>query len=184
MKFLADFFPILLFFIAFKAYDIYIATAVLMIATVIQVAHFWLKNRRLENMHWITLILVLTFGSATLLFHDVLFIKWKPTAIYWLFAALFFGTQFFSKKTIIQRMLESKIKLPTPAWRNLNMSWGCFFLVMGILNLYVVYNFSTDTWVNFKLFGTMGLTLIFVVLQALYMSKQLHIKTDKYDANK
>jgi intracellular septation protein len=179
MKFLFDFFPILLFFIAFKVYGIFTATAVLMVATLLQVGYFWIKNRHLENIHIITLVLVLTLGSATLFFQDILFIKWKPTAIYWVFALLFLGSQFIGTKTIMQRMLDNKLELPSIAWRRLNMSWAGFFMAMGFINLYVVYNFSTDVWVNFKLFGTLGLTLIFIVIQAIYMGKHMQTKEER-----
>lgn len=177
MKILFDFFPILLFFIAFKFYHIYVATAVLMVATVIQVSIYWLKYRKFENMHLITLVLVVLLGGATLWMHDAMFIKVKPTVIYWIFALLFLATQYIGKKPLIQRLMDSKVELPIKIWQRLNHSWAIFFGLMGAVNLYVVYHFSTNTWVNFKLFGTLGLTLVFVVLQALYMAK--HMVTQK-----
>lgn len=171
MKMLFDFLPILLFFIAFKFYGIYVATSVAMAASVIQTTGYWVKYKRFENMHLITMSLVVTLGAATLFLHNPLFIKWKPTAIYWVFAVFFMGSQFIGKKTVIQRMMDNKIDLPDIVWQRLNLSWAVFFTLLGAANVYVVYHFSTNTWVNFKLFGTMGLTLAFIILQAIYMSR-------------
>jgi intracellular septation protein len=171
MKLLFDFFPILLFFIAFKIYGIYTATAVAMAASLLQVAGFWLKHRRFEMMHIVTLASVLLLGGATLIFHNPLFIKWKPTVIYWIFALLFLGTQFVGKKPLIQRMMEEKLSLPKLVWGRLNLSWAVFFAAMGAANLFVAYHYSIDVWVNFKLFGSFGLTFAFIILQALYMAK-------------
>lgn len=171
MKLLFDFFPILLFFIAFKLFNIYIATATTMLAAVLQVLIYWLKNRRFESLHIITLITVVLLGSTTLLLHNDLFIKWKPTALYWTFAVVFFFSQFIGQKPIIQRLLDAQLSLPRNAWQRLNVSWVVFFIVMGLANIYVLYHFSTNTWVNFKLFGTLGLTVIFLIAQAIYMSK-------------
>lgn len=175
MKLLFDFLPIFLFFVAFKLYGIFVATAVIIIASVLQIGAFWLKNRRFETMHIITLICVLLFGGATLISHNDLFIKWKPTVIYWLFSVVFFGSHFIGKKPLIQRMLDEKISLATQAWKRLNWSWIIFFAALGGINLYVAYNFSTNAWVNFKLFGAMGLIFVFAILQAIYMSKQANI---------
>jgi len=177
MKLLFDFFPIFIFFIAFKFAGIYIATAAFLIASTLQMAIYWFMHRRFEKMHIITFFLGLILGGATLLLHDVMFIKWKPTAIYWGFALVFFFTQFFNKKTLIQTMMESNISLPAEIWKKLNVGWGLFFIAMGFLNIYVIYNFSTNAWVNFKLFGLLGLTLIFVILQAIYLSQ--HIRNEE-----
>ncbi|MCK4869708.1 MAG: septation protein A [Gammaproteobacteria bacterium] len=171
MKLFFDFLPILLFFIAFKLYGIYVATAVAMAASLLQVSIFWLKHHRVEPTHMITLAIIMVLGGATLLFHDIMFIKWKPTAIYWIFASLFLITRFVGNKTLIQRMMDGKISLPEHMWHKLNLSWALFFLSMGFINLYVVYHYNTNTWVNFKLFGTLGLTVVFVVLQSMYMAK-------------
>src|SRR5690606_15227979 len=111
----------------------------------------------------------------TLLLHDAMFIKWKPTVIYWAFAIVFFGSQFIGEKTLIQRMMENNISLQKPIWSRLNVSWGLFFAILGILNLYVIYHFDTNTWVNFKVFGGLGLTFVFVILQAVYLGR--HIKS-------
>jgi len=177
MKLLFDFFPILLFFIAFKLYGIYIATAVAIGACVIQVGSFWLKFRRFETMQLVTLGCVAVLGGATILLHDELFIKWKPSVLYWAFGVIFIGTHYLSKKTLLQRLMDHKVTLPLQVWYRLNFSWAVFFILLGFLNLYVVYNYSTDAWVNFKLFGTLGLTLAFVILQSLYMSR--HVDQDQ-----
>lgn len=179
MKLLFDFFPVFIFFIAYKIYGFYIATAAFIVASVAQVSIYWLKHRRFETMHIIMLAFVVLLGGATLLLHDEMFLKWKPTVVYWIFTVVFLGTQFIGKKTLIQRMMESKISLPRRIWVHLNISWALFFALMGVANLYVVYNFSTDAWVNFKLFGTLGLTFLFVLLQAFYMSKYI----DQHPAN-
>lgn len=174
MKFLFDFFPILLFFLSYKIYDIYVATAVIIVASVIQVGWVWIKHRRIENMHLVTLVLVIVLGGATLLLHDENFIKWKPTVVNWAFAVAFLGSQFIGKKNLIQRMLEGQIAVTlSKVWKHLNMAWVAFFTAMGVINLYVAFNFDTDTWVNFKLFGMMGLTLVFVIAQSLYLAQYI-----------
>ena len=169
MKMLFDFFPVLLFFVVFKMYDIYTATAVLMIACLIQTVGHRLMHGVFEKSHLITLVLVTIFGGLTLVLQDEVFIKWKPTAINWLFAVVFVGSQFIGEKTIIERMMGSNIELPSHVWTRLNLAWALFFVVLGALNIYVAFSFDTDTWVNFKLFGLMGLTLAFVVAQSLYL---------------
>ena len=168
MKLFLDYFPILLFFITYKLFhNIYLATGVTMLASVLQVSAYWLVHRRFEKLHVVTLVLVLILGGATLLFHDELFIKWKPTAIYWTFATIFLLTHFIGKKTFVERLMDEHLTLPQAIWQRLNLSWAIFFSVMGIANLYVLYHYSTDTWVNFKLFGTLGLMLAFVFAQVL-----------------
>lgn len=174
MKYLFDFFPVLLFFIAYKLFDIYVATAVIIGATFLQVGVFWLKHRRFQTSHLVTLVLVSGFGGATLLLHNPNFIKWKPTVLNWLFAAAFLGSQFIGEKSLVQRMMDQAVALPAAIWRRLNLSWVVFFIIMGAANLYVAFNFSENTWVNFKLFGIMGLTLLFVLLQALFISRHVH----------
>lgn len=179
MKLLFDFFPIFLFFIAFKWYGVYIATAVTMFASLLQVGAYWLKNRKFEVLHLITLLTVIFLGGTTLLLHNELFIKWKPTAIYWIFALVFLGSHFVGKKLLIQRMLDAQITLPFQVWRRLNLSWVVFFAVMGAVNIYVVYHFSTNTWVNFKLFGTLSMMIAFLIVQAIYMSRFMEQKQTK-----
>lgn len=176
MKLLFDLFPVLLFFIAFKVSDgdVYLATGVAIVAGVIQLGIQWLRHRRLESMHLITLGLLVVFGGATLLLRDEMFIKWKPTVVNWLFAVVFLGSHFIGKRLLMQRLLGNNIELPPPVWTRLNAAWGLFFVAVGAINLWVVYNFSTDTWVDFKLFGILGLTLAFVLLQSIYLMR--HVK--------
>jgi intracellular septation protein len=182
MKFLFDLFPVLLFFIAYKTYDIYAATAVLIIACFVQTVGHWAIHRRFEKSHLITLVLVSLFGGATLLLQDEMFIKWKPSVINWIFGIAFIGSQFIGKQPFIQRMLGSQLELPQVIWRNLNSAWALFFFTLGFINLYVVYNYDTDTWVDFKLFGLMGLTLGFMLLQGLYLARYIKEIPAKPDA--
>jgi len=171
MKLLFDFFPIILFFIVFKTHGIFAATAVAILATFVQVGFYWLKHRRFEKMHLITLVLISVFGGATLLLEDEIFIKWKPTVLNWLFAVVFIGSQYIGKKTIAERMMGQAIKLPNSIWTRLNWSWALFFVALGFANIFVLYNYDTETWVNFKLFGMMGLTVLFVVAQSLVIAR-------------
>lgn len=171
MKFFFDLFPIILFFVAYKVYDIYTATAVAIAATFAQIAWVWMRDRKVDAMLWVSLVLIGVFGGATLFLHDPLFIKWKPTVLYWLFAVVLLGAQLLFGKNLIAAMMKAQIKLPEPVWRKLNFSWAAFFGGMGGLNLYVAYNFSEPAWVNFKLFGFLGIMLVFVLLQALMLAK-------------
>lgn len=209
MKFLLDFFPILLFFVAYKLSGIYVATAVAIAATVAQVAFFWFKHRRVENMHLVTLVLIATLGGATLLLQDKSFFMWKPTAVNWLFALAFLGSQLIGRKPLVERMMSHAVEVPSAVWLRLNTSWVIFFVLMGVANLYVANLFfeaqsllesvagapveteqcgqlagrvhelcleakaREDNWVDFKLFGMMGLTLAFVVAQAFYLSRHV-----------
>ncbi len=173
MKLLFDFFPILIFFIAYKFFDIYVATAVAMAASLFQVIFYRLKHQTYEKMHLISMSLIMVLGGATLFFHNPWFIKWKPTGIYWLSALVILGSQFIGKKTLIQKMMEGNINLPSKIWGRLNTAWALFFIVMGALNLYVAYYYNTDFWVNFKLFGGAGFTLLFVFLQAIYLTRHI-----------
>ena len=175
MKLLFDFFPVVLFFIVYKMHDdphrgFIVATMAIIAATVVQVAVPWLRERRVEKMHLVVLALVVVFGGITLIFDDEIYLKWKPTAVNWLFALVFLGSEFIGAKNVVRRMMESRMKLPGPVWTRLNASWVVFFAVCGALNLYVVYHFDTDTWVDFKLFGLMGLTLVFVLGQVAYIA--------------
>ena len=171
MKFLFDIFPVVLFFVAFKLYDIYVATAVAIAATVVQIAWVWLRHRKVEKMLWVSFGVIAVFGGATLVLQDETFIKWKPTVLYWLFAGALAIAELGFRKNLIRAMMESQIALPEPVWRRLLASWIGFFAVMGAINLAVAFNFSTETWVNFKLFGGIGLMLVFVVLQALMLAR-------------
>ena len=173
MKFLFDLFPVILFFVAFKVFDIYIATGVVIAATVAQIGWVWHRHGKVDTMLWVSLALVAVFGGATLILHDETFIKWKPSILYWLFAVtLFCSVQFFGKN-LIRAMLEQQVELPEALWGKLNFAWIGFFVVMGVLNLWVAFNFSTDTWVSFKLFGGMGLMLVFIVLQGLLIARYI-----------
>src|SRR5476651_1726546 len=163
MKFLFDLFPVILFFVAFKFLGIYAATAVAMGATFLQIGWVWFRHRKVDGMLWVSLAIIVVFGGATLLLHDETFIKWKPTVLYWLFAIVLATSEAVFRKNLIRVMLGEQIQLPGPAWKKLNFSWAGFFAAMGFLNLYVAFNFSTDNWVNFKLFGGIGLMLVFVI---------------------
>jgi len=178
MKFLFDIFPVILFFIAFKVFDIYVATAVAMAATAVQIAWVWMRRRKVDNMLWVSLAVIMVFGGATLFLQDEVFIKWKPTVLYWLFATVLAVADLAFGKNLIRAMMEHQVSLPGPVWSRLNLSWIAFFALMGVLNLYVAFSFSTDTWVNFKLFGGMGLMLVFVVLQALMLSRHIDEKVE------
>jgi len=171
MKLLFDFFPIIVFFAAYKFAGIYAATAVAIVATFVQIGWVWHRHGKVDTMLWISLALIVVFGGATLLLHDPTFIKWKPTILYWLFAVALLGAQWFFNKNLIAAMMQGQIKLPDVIWARLNWSWAIFFGLMGALNLYVAYNFNEDAWVNFKLFGVMGLMLVFIVLQGFMLSK-------------
>ena len=173
MKFLFDLFPVILFVVAFKFTDIYIATAVAIVATFLQIGWVWMRRRKVDGMLWVSLVVITVFGGMTLLLHDETFIKWKPTVLYWLFGLTLLVSEFGFRKNLINLMMGKQMTLPDALWRKLMLSWVGFFIVMGVLNLYVAFNFSTDTWVNFKLFGGMGLMLVFAVLQALMLAKHM-----------
>ena len=176
MKFLFDIFPVVLFFIAFKLYGIYVATAVAIAASFVQIGWVWLRHRKVDNMLWVSLAVIVVFGGATLLLQDETFIKWKPTVLYWLFGAALAVATLVFKKNLVRAMMERQVTLPDEVWSKLLASWIGFFVLMGALNLFVAYNFSTDAWVNFKLFGGIGLMLVFVVLQALMLSRYIEDK--------
>ncbi len=184
MKILFNFFPILLFFITYKFFGIYNATGVAMIASSIQVVVFRIRHHRYEKMHLISLFLILLLGGATLFFHNPWFIKWKPTGIYWLTAVFFLGSGLFSQKPLIQKFMESNLTLSSGVWKRLNYAWVLFFIAMGAANLYVAYYFNTDTWVNFKLFGTTSATVVFVLLQALYLTHHTLDKPPSQNSSK
>ncbi|MEM7206768.1 MAG: septation protein A [Pseudomonadota bacterium] len=215
MKLLYDFFPIILFFVAFKLDGIYTATLVAIVASVAQLGFYWLKHKRFENMHLISGALIVALGGLTIALQDKAFIMWKPTLVNWLFALVFAGSFFVGKKPLIERMLGGQLQLPKPIWRNLNWSWVGFFVLSGVANLYFALDyldaetalraavpaitdddletFTCDAalylpdnatlcqiaadkeslWVNFKLFGLMGLMVIFVIAQAVYMSRYM-----------
>ncbi len=179
MKFLFDLFPIFLFFLAFKVWDIYVATAVAIAATIGQIGYLKLRGRKVDTMMWVSLAIIVVFGGATIALHDETFIKWKPTVLYWLFAIVLSTSELLWRKNLIRSLMQAQqLTMPDGAWRTLNWSWVGFFSCMGVLNLYVAFNYTTDTWVSFKLFGGMGLMLVFVVLQALYMARYIDEKKE------
>lgn len=171
MKLLIDFFPIILFFAAFKVWDIYTATAVAIGATVVQLAYMRVRHGRIEPMQWLSLGVIVVFGGATLLAHSETFIKWKPTVLYWLMGGALVVGQVLLRKNFIRSLMGAQVSLPDPVWTRLNWGWSGFFLVMGVINLWVAYTFDTDTWVNFKLFGSLGLMVVFIIAQAFYLSR-------------
>ena len=173
MKFLFDLLPVILFFVVFKFADIYAATGVAIAATFAQIGWLKFRRRKVDTMMWVSLAIIAVFGGATLLLKDETFIKWKPTVLYWMFSGILLGGQLLLGKNIIRAMMGKQIELPEAIWRKLNWSWAAFFALMGAANLYVAFNFSTDAWVNFKLFGGMGLMLVFLVLQALFLSRYM-----------
>ncbi len=172
MAFLLDFLPIALFFCAYKFIDIYAATVTAIVATFILLLWSKWRTKQYQKTHVISFLIILFLGGTTLILHDDIFIKWKTTAVYWIFSIIFFGSIILKKKSIMKYLTSSSsIQLPNKVWRQLDLSWATFFLLLGCANLYVVYNFSTDTWVNFKLFGTLGLTFTFITCQCIYMFK-------------
>lgn len=202
MKFLFDLFPVILFFIAFKLAEgnpdaaaalarsvgyvadskqlpALVATAVAILATFGQIAWVRFRGRKVDRMLWVSLAIILVFGGLTLWLRDDTFIKWKPTVLYWLFGVSLIGAQLLFGKNLIRTMLAEQVSMPEAVWARLNWSWVGFFAFMGAANLYVAFNYSTDTWVNFKLFGGMGLMLLFVVLQALYLARNIQEKEQR-----
>ena len=178
MKFLFEFFPIILFFAAFKFKGIFFATAVAIAASIVQIGFSYIKNKKVEKPAIISLIVIIVFGGATLLLHNETFIKWKPTILYGIFSAALILSRALFGKNLIKAMLEGKIEVPEKVWEGINYSWGSFFAIVAVLNIYVAYNYPTDTWVNFKLFGIMGLMLIFVILQGLVLSRYIEEKAE------
>ena len=201
MKILFDLFPIILFFIAYQVGEknpdsatallaslgivldtgakpgVFVATLVAMVATFLQIAWVWLKHRKVDTMLWVSLGLIVVFGGATLLLHDETFIKWKPTVLYWLFALSLGLAPMLFERNLIRVMMEKQVSLPDAVWTRLNLAWAGFFTFMGIANLWVAMNFSTDTWVNFKMFGSVGFMVVFIIGQTLYLSR--HIEEEK-----
>ena len=197
-KLLFDLFPIIVFFIAYKLGDsnaeatrafmaslglpqpvggiekpgIYFATLIAIVASIVQIVWVKLRGHKVETMMWVSLGIIVVFGGATLWLHDESFIKWKPTVLYWIFSGIIFGAAAFGRN-IIKNLMTAQMELPDPAWSRLNASWGGFFAFMGVANLIVAFNFSTDAWVNFKLFGSLGLMLVFVIGQSMMLTKYM-----------
>ena len=180
MKLLFDLFPVILFFIVFKVAGVFAATATAIAATFVQVG--WVKYRhgKVDTMLWVSLGIITVFGGATLLLHDETFIKWKPTILYWFFAAALLFSALVLKKNLMRSLLQEKMALPDFVWHRLNLSWSAFFALLGVLNLYVAYKFSTEGWVNFKLFGATGIMLVFILAQAALLSK--YVEEDKKES--
>lgn len=173
MKQLFEFIPVILFFVTYKFYDIYVATAVIIGATIIQVGINWFVNKKVETMQWITLGLIVVMGGATIYLQDEQFIKWKLTIIEWLFGLAFLGSHFFAKKTFVERMMGASLELPANIWKRLNLLWASFFISVGFINIYVMQNYSTDDWVTFKTFGVPGLMIVFIIVQLLLIYKHI-----------
>ncbi|MBJ6609075.1 MAG: septation protein A [Candidatus Thiothrix moscowensis] len=198
MKFLFDFFPVVLFFLVYKFFGdlppawigianqfpfmslnqnepkdaILLATLVIILATILQNVLYFAMHRRFERMHLITLGILLAFGTLTLFLKDPLFIKWKVSIINWAFAIAFIASQYIgTRKTLVERMMSQAIQTTPDVWKRVNLMWAMFFVAVGILNLIVAYGFSEDAWVDFKLFGVLGLTFVFVIAQAIYLQK-------------
>jgi len=172
MKLLLDFFPLLIFFIAYKIWGIYAATQVAIAASVVQIAYMRLRRQRIKAMQWFGFGAIVLLGGATLLTQNETFIKWKPTVVFWLMGcALLLGQWVFGKNLLRAIMSEAQLDLPDAAWRSMTWHWVVFFAAMGALNLYVAYHFDTDAWANFKVFGSSGLLLAFIIGQGVYMAR-------------
>jgi intracellular septation protein len=177
MQLLFDFLPVIAFFVAYKLADIYVATIVIVVAAVIQVSVHWLRTRRVNPMHLVSTGLVLVFGGLTLAIRDATFIMWKPTVVNWLFAVAFLAShaRWFGGRPLVQRLMTSadaRLELSVERWKRLNLMWVAFFVVMGAVNVAVFTYFDEATWVNFKLFGMLGLTLAFIVVQGIWIAAQ------------
>ncbi len=177
MQLLYDFLPVILFFLAFKFYNIYAATIVGIVATSVQVVTIRLWTKKWNHQQLITLFVFLIFGGLTLYFHNPIFVKWKPTILFWIFSGVLVITQFFSQKPLVQRLMEKVIEekdnVPLTVWKRLNLIWTVFFAVMGAINLYIAYHFSDNAWVNFKFYGVGLALLVFSIFQALYLAKYI-----------
>jgi intracellular septation protein len=173
MQLLFDFFPLIAFFAAYKLGGVFVATGVLIAAVLVQVCVQWIRHRKVSSMMLVSAALVLVFGGLTLWIHDEAFIKWKVTVVNWLFAAGFLISQFVGEQPIIQRMMSGNVTLERPVWLRLNAMWAAFFFVLGAINLYVMFSFSTDVWAKFKVFGVIGLTLIFALAQGFWLASRL-----------
>jgi len=162
MHFLAEYFPLILFFVAFKLADIYVATAVAIAASVAQIVYFHRRRGRVAPMHWLSLAIIVIFGGATLLLHDETFIKWKPTVLYWLFAMVLLVGRAFFGRNLISALLPDLV-LPEPVWGRITWAWVAFLTAMGSANLYIAAHYTTDVWVNFKIWGGIGMFMLAAV---------------------
>lgn len=173
MKFLFDLFPVILFFAVYKFFGIYPATATAIIATLLQIGWVKFRHGKVDSALIASGVIITLFGGATLLLHDESFIKWKPTILYWFFSLGLLASQLLFKRNLIRSLMEKQISMPESIWTRLNLAWAAFFAALGVLNLYVAFHFSTDTWVDFKLFGTMGLMFAFIIGQTLVLGKYI-----------
>lgn len=178
MQLLFDFLPVIAFFIAYQlAHDIFVATAVIIVATVLQVTIHWLRTRRVNPMHLVSAGLVLVFGGLTLAIRNPQFIMWKVTVVNWLFAIAFLASQWkpFGGRPLMERLMtatNAEVNLDPALWRRLNLAWVAFFLLMGAINIAVFSFFDEATWVNFKFYGLLGLTLVFVIAQGFWIASR------------
>jgi intracellular septation protein len=179
LKLLFDFLPIILFFVAYKVTDIFVATGVAIAATIMQIGWLLLRRKKVPGMLWASFVIVVVFGGATLLLRDDTFIKWKPTVLYWLAGVVFLGGLAFKQNLVKVVMREGGLELPEPIWTKLAVAWGVFFIFKGTLNLWVAFTFPTDVWVNFKLFGGIGLMVAFILAQTWWLSKYMPEETPK-----
>ncbi|MYF68991.1 MAG: septation protein A [Proteobacteria bacterium] len=170
MQALIDFLPIIVFFAVYQAADIYVATAALIVAMALQIGYQWLRTRTVNRMLLISGGLVFLFGGITLFFRNPIFIQWKPTVVNWLFAAGFLASRYIGSKTLTERLMGQAVELEPNMWRQLNLMWVGNFTFLGAANIYVVYNFSEAVWVNFKLFGMLGVTLLMVIVQVAWIA--------------
>lgn len=190
MKLIFDFFPLILFFAAYHAAGIFVATGVAMAGVVAQVAWLRIRNHKIEVMHIINLVVILVFGGATIYTANDVFIRWKPTILYWTFSVILFVSQFVSEKPAIQHVMGTQMELPAHVWKKINLSFAVFTLVMGVLNLYVAFFYGAgldpqvqrDRWVDFKVFGTTILTFLFVIGLMLALSKHLNVDKDEEES--
>jgi intracellular septation protein len=178
MKLLFDLFPVILFFVAFKVQGIYVATAVAIGATVVQIIWTKWRHGKVDTMLWVSFAIIGVFGGATLLLHDETFIKWKPTVLYWMFSVILLVSNVFFNKNLMRSLLQEKIALPLHIWHRLNLGWSLFFAAIGFINLYVAFNYSTDDWVNFKLFGFTTLMVVFILAQSVWLAKYVDEKKE------
>lgn len=181
MQLLLDYVPIVIFIAAYFYEDIYFATGVLMAVMPVVLLLQWLLTRKLNKIYLASTALVLVLGSATLFYRDATFLYWKPTVLNWAIAVVFLGSQWVGDKTIAERMLGSAAELTRAQWIRLNLLWVGFFIVVGAVNLYVAYNFSEEFWVKFKLFGMLGLTVVFVIIQSIWLTLAMRKKEMAHD---
>ncbi len=182
MRVLVDWIPIIVFFLAFKFTDIYIATGSAILTTILMMGLMKFSGRKIEKIQWISLSLIVIFGGATIILQDEQFIKLKPSLLYAVFCLGLLIPQFFGR-VLIKSLMEKHLTLPEMVWLKLNTVWAIFFGFLSILNYWVANNFSTDFWVEFKLFGMLGLTVVFTLFQAIWLSKYKELENEKNEAD-